>query len=218
MARKTKAEALRTRQHLIETAIIQFAERGVSSTTLNDIADAAQVTRGAIYWHFENKTQLFNEIWQQQPALGDLIDGELSTQWANNPLMLMREKFIVGLQYIAKNPRQRALMQILYHKCEFHHEMLSEQFIREKIGFNYPNMRQLLISAIAQEQVSSTLDLDVMLIVLHGCFSGIVKNWLMNQENYDLYQQAPALVDNTLKMLAANYNLNECFVMENEAG
>ncbi|ELD9861678.1 multidrug efflux transporter transcriptional repressor AcrS, partial [Escherichia coli] len=56
MAKRTKAEALKTRQELIETAIAQFAQHGVSKTTLNDIADAANVTRGAIYWHFENKT------------------------------------------------------------------------------------------------------------------------------------------------------------------
>ena len=47
MAKRTKAEALKTRQELIETAIAQFAQHGVSKTTLNDIADAANVTRGA---------------------------------------------------------------------------------------------------------------------------------------------------------------------------
>ncbi|KDS04269.1 DNA-binding transcriptional regulator EnvR [Salmonella enterica subsp. enterica serovar Heidelberg str. RI-11-014316] len=46
MAKKTKADALKTRQHLIETAIAQFALRGVANTTLNDIADAADVTAG----------------------------------------------------------------------------------------------------------------------------------------------------------------------------
>lgn len=73
MAKRTKAEALKTRQELIETAIAQFAQHGVRKTTLNDIADAANVTRGAIYWHFENKTQLFNEMWLQQPSLRELI-------------------------------------------------------------------------------------------------------------------------------------------------
>ena len=62
MARKTKEEALRTRQLLIESAIQQFALRGVTNTTLTDIADAAGVTRGAVYWHFASKTELFNEI------------------------------------------------------------------------------------------------------------------------------------------------------------
>lgn len=81
MARKTKADALKTRQHLMETAIVQFAARGVSNTTLNDIADAANVTRGALYWHFENKTQLFNELWLQQPPLRDLIQDRLIGRW-----------------------------------------------------------------------------------------------------------------------------------------
>ncbi len=218
MVKKTKAEALKTRQLLIDTAIAQFAARGVTNTTLNDIADAAQVTRGAIYWHFENKIQLFNEIWRQQPALSELITIDLTAEWQNNPLRLMREKLILGLQYIATNPRQRALMQILYHKCEFHEEMLSEQYIREKIGFSHPQMRSLLIQAIARGQLSPSLDLDVILIILHGCFSGIVKNWLMNQGQYDLFSQAPALVDNTLRMLANNYNFDECVMAEGIAG
>ena len=50
MARKTKEEALRTRQLLIESAIQQFALRGSTNTPLTDIADAAGVTRGAVYW------------------------------------------------------------------------------------------------------------------------------------------------------------------------
>ncbi|MEO3990447.1 acrEF/envCD operon transcriptional regulator [Pseudocitrobacter cyperus] len=218
MAKKTKAESLKTRQLLIETAITQFASRGVANTTLNDIADAAQVTRGAIYWHFENKAKLFNEIWLQQPALGDLIIIDDTAEWQNNPLKLMRERLIRGLQYIATNPRQRALMQILYHKCEFHEEMLSEQYIREKIGFSHSQMHGLLMQAIALGQISPTLDLDVILIILHGCFSGIVKNWLINQTHYDLFLQAPALVDNTLRMLASNYNFDEYLVPEGIAG
>jgi len=60
MVRKTKEEALRTRQLLIDAAIQQFALRGVANTTLTDIADAAGVTRGAIYWHFSSKSPLFN--------------------------------------------------------------------------------------------------------------------------------------------------------------
>lgn len=218
MAKKTKAEALKTRQLLLETAIAQFAARGVTNTTLNDIADAAQVTRGAIYWHFENKAQLFNEIWLQQPALSDLIGIEPNPEWESNPLKLIRERLIRGLQYIATNPRQRALMQILYHKCEFNEEMLPEQYIRERIGFSHTKMGCLLMQAITHGQISPTLNVEVILIILHGCFSGIVKNWLMDPQRYDLFSQAPALVDNSLRMLAVNYNFHECIMAEDEAG
>lgn len=201
MAKRTKAEALKTRQHLIETAIIQFATRGVGNTTLNDIADAVQVTRGAIYWHFDNKTQLFNELWQQQPPLRDLIQDRLALHDCDNPLQRLREKLIAGLQYIAEIPRQQALLQILYHKCEFHEGMISEQEIREKIGFSQRGLRDALQASMTEGLISRTLDLDVVLIIIHGSFSGIVKNWLMNSTRYDLYQQAPALVDNVLRML-----------------
>ncbi|WP_336218118.1 acrEF/envCD operon transcriptional regulator [Citrobacter amalonaticus] len=206
MPKKTKAEALKTRQHLIETAITQFAERGVGNTTLNDIADAAQVTRGAIYWHFENKIQLFNEIWQQQPPLRDLIQDRISLSAGDNPLQQLRAKLIASLQYIAQIPRQQALMQILYHKCEFHDGMISEQEIRDRIGFSQIGLREALQESMIRGWVSNTLDLDVVLIIIRGSFSGIVKNWLMNPASYDLYQQAPALVDNVLRMLTPNEN------------
>ncbi|MCV5744289.1 TetR family transcriptional regulator, partial [Escherichia coli] len=108
-ARKTKEEAQRTRQLLIESAIQQFALRGVTNTTLTDIADAAGVTRGAVYWHFASKTELFNEMWQQQPPLRDLIQPSQAIEYEHEPLNALRERFIAGLRYIAANPRQRAL-------------------------------------------------------------------------------------------------------------
>lgn len=218
MARKTKADALKTRQHLIETAIVQFAARGVSNTTLNDIADAASVTRGALYWHFENKTQLFNELWLQQPPLRDLIQDQLIGRWGDNPLQRLREKLVVGLQYIAQNPRQQALMQILYHKCEFHNDMISEQAIREKIGINHLGMRIALQKCMDDGLIATSLDLDVIIIILHGSFSGIVKNWLINPMSYDLYKQAPVLVDNVLKMLSPDGCMLQLIQGEDQAG
>lgn len=47
MARKTKRQAQETRQHILDAAIKAFSERGVSATSLNDIAALAGVTRGA---------------------------------------------------------------------------------------------------------------------------------------------------------------------------
>ncbi|HFL9331952.1 TPA: multidrug efflux transporter transcriptional repressor AcrS, partial [Escherichia coli] len=180
MAKRTKAEALKTRQELIETAIAQFAQRGVSKTTLNDIADAANVTRGAIYWHFENKTQLFNEMWLQQPSLRELIQDHLTAGLEHDPFQQLREKLIVGLQYIAKIPRQQALLKILYHKCEFNDEMLAEGVIREKMGFNPQTLREVLQACLQQGCIANNLDLDVVMIIIDGAFSGIVQNWLMN--------------------------------------
>ena len=59
MAKKTRLEALETRNQILDTAERVFSQKGVSRTTLADIADAAGFTRGAIYGHFKNKADVF---------------------------------------------------------------------------------------------------------------------------------------------------------------
>lgn len=201
MARKKKAEAQQTRQQLIEAAIGQFATRGVANTTLTDIADAAKVTRGAVYWHFSSKAEIFNAIWEQQLPLRDIIRDRLSLSANDDPLLMLREQFITALQYIAHEPRQCALLQFLYHKCEFASDMISEYEIRKRIGFNDDALRATLEMCISRNIISAQMNVDLTLIVFHGFFSGIIKNWLMNNNSFNLYQQAPALVDNILATL-----------------
>ena len=57
--RKTKEEAQQTRSNLLNAALNVFYERGVSKASLDEIAKTAGVTRGALYWHFKNKEDLF---------------------------------------------------------------------------------------------------------------------------------------------------------------
>lgn len=201
MARKKKEEAQQTRQQLIEAAIGQFATRGVASTTLTDIADAAKVTRGAIYWHFTSKSEIFNAIWEQQLPLRDIIHDRLSLSDSDDPLLKLREQFITALQYIAHEPRQCALLQILYHKCEFHDDVISECEIRKRIGLNDDYLRKTLKRCIAHNIISSQTNIELALIVFHAFFSGVIKNWLMDNTSFNLYKQAPALVDNILATL-----------------
>lgn len=203
MARKTKEEALKTRQMLLDAAIEQFALRGVSNTTLTDIADAAGVTRGAVYWHFSSKSELFNAMWQEQIPLRDLIHHKLKQTECGNPLLDLRNKFVLGLQYIAETPRQRALMQILYHKCEFNSDMMSEYEIRKKIGFGYDSVRDILQECVRNQILPKDTNIEIILIVLYSAFSGLIKNWLMAPQQFDLYQQAPLLVDNLMSAVCA---------------
>ena len=206
MARRTKEEALQTRQMLLNAAIEQFALRGFSSTTLTDIADAAGVTRGAVYWHFASKSELFNAMWQEQSPLRELTHDKLIQLGDSNPLGKLRNKFIIALQYIAENPKQRSLMQILYHKCEFSSEMMSETEIRRKIGFNYDYMRSELQMCVRNKILPVDTNIEITLIILHSAFSGIIINWLMDPQQFDLYQQAPLLVDNIMAILCSQHH------------
>ncbi len=60
--RRTKEDAEETRNAILDAAEIIFAEKGISGPSLESISRAAGATRGALYWHFKNKTDLLNAL------------------------------------------------------------------------------------------------------------------------------------------------------------
>ncbi len=57
-----------TRAALLDEATALFAERGYAGTSLEDVASASQVTRGAVYHHFAGKQALFEAVLDLQEA------------------------------------------------------------------------------------------------------------------------------------------------------
>src|SRR5574339_1300356 len=90
MVRRTKEEAQETRSRILDAAERVFHEKGVAHASLEDIAAAAEVTRGAIYWHFKDKAELFDAMMQRVvlPAEDMLEHAECSGD--DDPLQLLR--------------------------------------------------------------------------------------------------------------------------------
>jgi AcrR family transcriptional regulator len=72
-----------TRAALLDEATVLFAERGYASTSLEDIATASQVTRGAVYHHFASKQALFEAVLSSQEAKA--IAGITAAATADDP-------------------------------------------------------------------------------------------------------------------------------------
>lgn len=62
MARRTKAEAEQTRQKILKAALDLFVEKGYERTTFEDVAERIALTKGAVYWHFKSKPDLFTSL------------------------------------------------------------------------------------------------------------------------------------------------------------
>ena len=56
--KRTKEEALKTRQIILQSALDLFYQKGYSKTTFDEIASRIELTKGAVYWHFKNKPDL----------------------------------------------------------------------------------------------------------------------------------------------------------------
>ena len=118
--RRTKQESERTRQSILAAARRVFARQGVTRTTLGEIAAAAGVTRGAIYWHFANKTALFFAMREQMAVpMIDQMDLVLLRADKSDPLAGV-ERFLRGiLESLESDAMARQTLQIMGFKCEY---------------------------------------------------------------------------------------------------
>lgn len=66
MARRTKEQAEQTKQALLDTALEMFSQQGISQTSLKSIAAGTAVTHGALYWHFKNRSDLVETLYEER--------------------------------------------------------------------------------------------------------------------------------------------------------
>ena len=126
--RRTKQDALQTREAILDAAEALFYENGVASTTLSHIACAAGTTRGAIYWHFENKVELFRAM--QDRARLPQEEFFVEREGAQRPtLQELYDNSIDALRHLQNDERSRRVLTILLFRCEYVGEM-QEAMIR----------------------------------------------------------------------------------------
>jgi len=202
MARKTKSQALETRQHILDAAVSQFSVRGVAATSLTDVANAAGVTRGAIYWHFKNKVELFNAVWEDCESQIERLEVEYQTKFPNDPLRVLREILVFLLRATVTDPSRRSLMEIIFHKCEFVGEMSSVHEARKALYMEgYGKIEGILHRCIEQEQLPGSLHTRQAAIILRAYITGLMENWLFMPESVDLHDQASQFIDTYIEML-----------------
>ncbi len=96
--RRTKEEAEITRREILKAGLRAFAGKGYAATRLEDVAEEAGVTRGAIYWHFDSKEALYLQLmeetferYQEQVRQALQVEGSPLTKIRN----LLKELFVM---------------------------------------------------------------------------------------------------------------------------
>lgn len=132
MPRRTKVEALATRQSLLDAAERLFDAQGVSRTSLQAIAQAAGVTRGAVYWHFKDKVDLFNAL-MERAHLPLELPPAAGTAAAPQPpaelLQTLQDQLVGTLERIVGDAQVRRVLEIATHKVEYVGELAA---VRER--------------------------------------------------------------------------------------
>ncbi|ANE76463.1 multidrug efflux transporter transcriptional repressor AcrR [Dickeya solani] len=210
MARKTKQQAHETKLQIMGAALRLFSEHGVSSTSLSDIATAAGVTRGAIYWHFKNKAELFDEIWARSEAKISDFETEYQAKFPDDPLHVLRELLIYILRLTESDIEWRSMMEIIFHKCEFVGEMLPTFNGRRDLYLGcYEKIEASLMNCIRQGMLPLDVNPRRAAVVMRAYLSGIMENWLFMPTSFDLKNETPYLVDVLIDMLRSSPALRQ---------
>ena len=94
--------AARRRKQLLEVALGVFGERGFHPTSMNDVAEAAGVTKPVLYQHFRSKRDLYREVLTEVGA--ELLDAiTKATAAARSPHEQVELGFIAYFRFVAAN-------------------------------------------------------------------------------------------------------------------
>jgi TetR/AcrR family acrAB operon transcriptional repressor len=204
MVRKTKEEALETRHAILDAAERVFQEKGVSHTSLAEIATAAGVTRGAIYWHFRNKADLFDAMIQRvfDPLESKLA--ELQAHTNENPVDMLRAIAVYFLERVACDPRYLRVLEISWHKCEYVGEMAVIRDAHLECGNRYLALNETAFS-LARERgfLPPAVDPRTAAIGLMAVIDGLVVNWTLDSGLFPLAEFGARIVDTYLAGLSA---------------
>ena len=205
MVRKTKVEAAITREQLLDAAERVFSDRGVAKTSLTEVAAAAGVTRGAVYWHFRDKADLFGAMCERATLPLDAMLVEAGGRAHDDPLGAVRAVAVTALTRLATDPRAQAVFEVIFHKTELTGELAEIAGRQERDRCDcLSNVESILEQAVTRGQLPPDTDTALATRLLHAYVGGIMREWVLDKDAYDLAARAPSLVDTIIAGLAAN--------------
>ena len=196
MARRTKEEAQATRSHILDTAELVFEQHGVSGTSLNEIAIAAGLTRGPIYWHFDDKADLFNAMMDRVTLPFEARDEAGGFTGDDITLSQVRGGFVDLLRKVINDPQLHRVLEIAAHKVEYVGAMdaVRERHLKMRNSC-LDDLERALKRAVRTGQMPKGISPRAGAIGLLALFDGLLLNWMLDRANFNLLRVGGQVFD-----------------------
>ncbi|MBI5388652.1 MAG: TetR/AcrR family transcriptional regulator [Verrucomicrobia bacterium] len=171
-----KTTSIDTRQSILHVALKTFAEKGYAGASVQEIVDAARVSKPALYYHFKNKADLYRAIvdraFEERLRLmreAAARKGDLAGQ--------LTEIGAASFKFIAKN---RELMRLAFASAfaargEVPHEARCVQ--RAKCNLEF--IRGLIQQAVARGELGRRFDAEELAMGFAGIMNFYVMGYLV---------------------------------------
>lgn len=193
--RRTKEEAAITRGQLLKKALNVFSKKGYAATTLEDIAREAEVTRGAIYWHFGSKAELYNTLIREFSDRGNVIMQQAVSE-GGTLLDILRRVFVRQLVVIEDDLEMRALMELYLFKTGLVPELEEGRQQQVESG---AALVEMLAGIMSQGRHQGLLRTDVSPKEMAQAYlafqNGLINLWLTAPQYFSLKDSAESFAD-----------------------
>jgi TetR/AcrR family transcriptional regulator, acrAB operon repressor len=191
--KRTKEEADQTRQALLDAALVIFSRKGFSATRLEEIAEKAKVTRGAIYHHFNNKLDLYLNLMQEASQRGGAAI-QRAIREGGTFIEVCTHILIYSLSLLEEDHQFREVMAMSLSTSEQMPELTAIAKMRAQ-------QATALVEGIAafmqQGMAQGLLRSDISPLTAARAFlayqNGLISLWLANREAFSIKEAAPEL-------------------------
>lgn len=212
--RRTKEEAEATKIRIIKSALPLFAASGPAATNLNLVAEAAGVTKGAIYWHFKNKWDLLDAILTHftVPVNTFGLESEIAAQ--ADPLGDIRNMIVSLLRNVAINEVYR---QVFTLQARLNNVRSIPDKNAQEVHERFKSVMELkhryrciaLRNAIKLGQLPDDLDVQAGASVISAMIEGLVTNSMAMPDFYRLDLHAEQYADVVISGLKTGLKVSE---------
>lgn len=202
--RRTKEEAEETRQKLLDAALVVFSHQGYEATRLEDIADEAGVTRGAIYHHFGGKPELYTALltvmWERVVSVIEDAVAEGGTA-----VDILRRTCVRKLAFMEEDAAFRAVNELSLFKTSMTPELENGmQMKRDGMRRGITAIAENIQAGIDEGSIRADVNPMDAAIAFHSMQNGLMAMWLIDPTLFSLKERAEALTDCFLLGIAAH--------------
>ena len=193
--RRTKEEAQQPKEDLLQAALAEFSAKGYSAARLEDIAQRAGTTRGAIYHHFGNKAGLYKELIESAAQQGNVVIQTAVS--GGGTFEEISRRIVTGtLELLEEDARFRQITALSLFKTGISEELAAIDAQRERdAAATIEGVARYMQMGIQAGEARSDIAPDLMARAFLAYQNGLAWLWLAGGENFALKEDADQYAD-----------------------
>ncbi len=200
--RRTKEDSEKTKEAILDAAVRKFCEKGVAATSLSEIAIEAGVTRGAIYWHFKDKTDIFDALHERMHnSIEELIVEHMDKDDIDT-IQRVKEVCISLLTNFAKDPQKLRSIKLFWVQTDYSKEWA---LFQQKHQVRVESARNLLSQYFKEAQRKNKLppntEPDIIALSVRCYIKGIILEYVREPNSFDMEKCAPLMIEHFFRGL-----------------